>query len=90
VHFKKLQGNLEFHQNKCHPRNVPDTRRQCAKATDQWAQAVASQPNPPGRSAHFVASRRSASWWIFPRGGNRESKAENRWRSDPVAARPRG
>jgi hypothetical protein len=25
--FKKLQGNLEFHQNKCHPRDVPDTRR---------------------------------------------------------------
>jgi hypothetical protein len=22
-HFKKLQGNLEFHQNKWHPRNVP-------------------------------------------------------------------
>jgi hypothetical protein len=44
-HFKKLQGNLEFHQNKCHPGNVPDTR-QCANATDQWAQGVAGRPNP--------------------------------------------
>jgi hypothetical protein len=35
-HFKKLQGNLEFHQNKCHPGGVPGTR-QCAKAVDQWA-----------------------------------------------------
>jgi hypothetical protein len=33
-HFKKSQGNLEFHQNRCHPRDVPDTRRQCARATD--------------------------------------------------------
>jgi hypothetical protein len=46
-HFKKLQGNLEFHQNKCHPRDLNDTRRQCAKAADQWAQGVA------GRSARF-------------------------------------
>jgi hypothetical protein len=43
-HFKKLQENLEFHQNKCHPRDVPDTRRQCAKATDQWARGVAGRP----------------------------------------------
>jgi hypothetical protein len=26
-HFKKLLGNLEFHQNKCHPGGVPDMRR---------------------------------------------------------------
>jgi hypothetical protein len=44
-HFKKLQKKLEFHQNKCHPRGVPDMRRQCAKAADQWAQGVADQPN---------------------------------------------
>jgi hypothetical protein len=25
-HFKKLQGHLEFHENKCHPGGVPDTR----------------------------------------------------------------
>jgi hypothetical protein len=35
-HFKKLQGNLEFHQNKTHPGGVPDMRRQCEKAADQW------------------------------------------------------
>jgi hypothetical protein len=46
-HFKKLQGNLEFHQNKCRPGDVPDTRRQCAKAANQWAQGV------PGRPAKF-------------------------------------
>jgi hypothetical protein len=40
-HFKKLQGNLEIHQNKCHPGDVHDTRRQCAKVVDQWAQVVA-------------------------------------------------
>jgi hypothetical protein len=45
-HFKKLQGKLQFHQNKCHPEGVTDTRRKCAKAADQWAQGVASQPNP--------------------------------------------
>jgi hypothetical protein len=22
-HFKKLQGNVEFYQNKCHPGNAP-------------------------------------------------------------------
>jgi hypothetical protein len=43
-HFKKSQENLEFHQNKCHPEDVPDMRRQCAKATDQWAQGVAGRP----------------------------------------------
>jgi hypothetical protein len=42
--FKKLQGNLEFHQNKCHPRDVPDMRRRCAKAADQWAKGAASRP----------------------------------------------
>jgi hypothetical protein len=25
-HFKKLQGNLEFHQDRYHPGDVPDTR----------------------------------------------------------------
>jgi hypothetical protein len=44
VHFKKLQGNLEFHQSMCHPGDVPDKRRQCTKATNQWAQGVAGRP----------------------------------------------
>jgi hypothetical protein len=35
-HFKNLQGNLELPQNKCHPGDVPDMRRMCAKAADQW------------------------------------------------------
>jgi hypothetical protein len=42
-HFKKLQGNLEFHQNKCHPGDVPNMRRQCAKTIDSWSQGVACQ-----------------------------------------------
>jgi hypothetical protein len=40
-YFKKAQGNFEFYQNKCHPRHVHETRRHCAKATNQWAQEVA-------------------------------------------------
>jgi hypothetical protein len=28
---------LEFHQNKSHPGDVPDMKRQCAKVADQWA-----------------------------------------------------
>jgi hypothetical protein len=31
-HFKKLQGNLEFHQNKCHPGDVHDMRRHVQRA----------------------------------------------------------
>jgi hypothetical protein len=53
-HFKKLPGNFELHQNKCHPGGVPDMRRQCAKATDQWAQGLVGRP-------HFVASHGLAS-----------------------------
>jgi hypothetical protein len=60
-HFKKLQGNLEFHQNKCLPRGVPDMRRQCAKAADQWAQGVAGWPNPQAGRPHLAASRGLAS-----------------------------
>jgi hypothetical protein len=45
-HLKQLQGKLKFHQNKCHHGNAPDTRRQCAKSTDQWAQGVAGRPAP--------------------------------------------
>jgi hypothetical protein len=44
--FKKLQGNLKCHQNKCHPGNVPDTRRQCAKAIDQWAKEWPASQTP--------------------------------------------
>jgi hypothetical protein len=61
-HFKKLQGNSEFHQNRCHPRGVPDMRRQCAKAADQGAQGVAGQANPLASRPHLTASHRLASW----------------------------
>jgi hypothetical protein len=43
-HLKKLQGNLEFQQNKCHPGDVPDTRRHCANTVVQWALGVAGRP----------------------------------------------
>jgi hypothetical protein len=36
----KSQGNLKFQQNKCHPRDVRDTRRQFAKATDHKFESV--------------------------------------------------
>jgi hypothetical protein len=42
--------------NKCHPENAPDTRRQCAKATDVWAQSVAGWPISLAGWPHFVAS----------------------------------
>jgi hypothetical protein len=59
-HFIKLQGNLEFHQNKCHPGSVPDMR-QCAKAADQWAQGVVGRPNPLTDRPHLAASHGLAS-----------------------------
>jgi hypothetical protein len=45
-HFKKLQGKLEFYQNKYHPRNAPDTRRQCAKTSGPrgWPAGPTLQP----------------------------------------------
>jgi hypothetical protein len=55
-HFKKLQGNLEFYQNKCHPGGVPNMRRQCAKAADQWAQGVAGRPNPLACQPHLTTT----------------------------------
>jgi hypothetical protein len=36
----------------CHPGDVPNTRWQCAKATDQWAQG-GQRAKSPGRSAWF-------------------------------------
>jgi hypothetical protein len=54
-HFKKLKGNLEFHQNKGHLWDVPDMRRQCAKATDQRTQGVAGQPT-------FMLVQTKTSW----------------------------
>jgi hypothetical protein len=42
----KLQGKLEVHQNKCHHRNAPDTKRQCVKATDQWAWGWSASQTP--------------------------------------------
>jgi hypothetical protein len=89
-HFKKLQGKMEFHQNKCHPGNAPDTRRQCAKATDQWAQWVAGRPNSLADWPHFAASRGFASRAHSPGGGNKESEAESHWKPASVAAQPRG
>jgi hypothetical protein len=62
VHFKILYGNLEFHQNKCHLGGVPDTRRQCAKVADQWAEGVADWPNPLVGRPHLIASHGLASW----------------------------
>jgi hypothetical protein len=52
-HFKNLQGNLEFHKNKCHLRDVPDMRRQCAKATDQWGPGGCQLAKSPGWLARF-------------------------------------
>jgi hypothetical protein len=82
-HFKKLQEKLEFHQNKCHPRNAPDMRRNCAKAIDQWAQGVAGRP-------HFLASHGLASRACSLGGSNKESEARSWWKLDLVAARPHG
>jgi hypothetical protein len=45
-HFKKLQGNMEFYQNKCQPGNAPDTRRTCAKATDMSASGLSAGQTP--------------------------------------------
>jgi hypothetical protein len=55
--FKKLQVNVEFYQNECHPKNAPDTRRTCANATDMWSQWVAGWPNSMAGQPHFAASR---------------------------------
>jgi hypothetical protein len=71
VHFKKLQAKLEFHQNKCHPRNRPDMRRQCPMATDQWAQGEFDRP-------HFVAPRELTSRANSLEGANKDSKAVSR------------
>jgi hypothetical protein len=64
-HFKKLEGNFEFHQNKCHHGDVHDMRRQCAHATDQWAQGVAGRPGFmsiwPATSCTRVYTRRGRS-----------------------------
>jgi hypothetical protein len=82
-HFKKLQGNVEFYQNKCHPRNAPDMRRPCAKATDMWAQWLADQPQ-------FAASHEFPWRLRSPRGGGMEPKACSRWRPHPMAGWPHG
>jgi hypothetical protein len=80
-HFKKLQENLEFHQNKCHPRDVPDMRRQCAKAANQWAQGVAGQPNPLANQSGFMSVWLEASGTrVYTRRGWRR-----RWRKSVEA-----
>jgi hypothetical protein len=70
-HFKKSQGNLEFHQNKCHPRDVPNMKRQRENATDQWDQGVAAGwPNPMVGRPTFVSVWPKASWTrIYTRRG---------------------
>jgi hypothetical protein len=67
-HFKKSQGNLEFHQNKYHPRDVRDMRRQCTKATDQWprgwlADQLAFESVQTKTSWTCVYTRRERLWW---------------------------
>jgi hypothetical protein len=70
--------------------NAPDMRSQCAKATDQWAQRVAGQPNSLADRPHFSSSHRLASQARSLGGGNKESEAGSRWKPDLVAARPHG
>jgi hypothetical protein len=76
--------------NISHPRNAPDTRRQCAKATIKWAQRAAGRPNSLAGQPNFVASHGLASWARFPGSGNKESKARSQWKPDSVAAQPHG
>jgi hypothetical protein len=77
-HFKKLQGKLEFHQNKCHLTQGGSVQRPLTSGPRGW---LADRP-------HFVASRGLASQARSPRGGNKESKVESQWKPDLVAARP--
>jgi hypothetical protein len=83
---------LGFHQNKCHHRNAPDTRRQCTKATDQWAQRVAGRTNSLAGRPHLTASHGFASWARSPGGGNKESKVSGHqtWWPTNHVARPAG
>jgi hypothetical protein len=76
-HFRKLQENLLFHKNKCHPGDVPDLRRQCAKAANQWAQGVAGRPG-------FMSVWPVASWTrVYMRKGR-----PRRWRKSVEASPP--
>jgi hypothetical protein len=81
--FKKLQRKLEFHRNKCHPGNAHDTRRQCTKAIDQWAQRVASR-------VHLAASCGLASRARSSGGGTKEFEVRSQWKRDSVATRSCG
>jgi hypothetical protein len=75
---------LEFHQNKCHPEDVPDTRRQCAKATDWWAQGVAGWPNPLADRPGFMSVWPEASWTcVYMRRGR-----PRQWRKSVEASPP--
>jgi hypothetical protein len=86
--FHELTRKIGIHQNKHHPGNAPDTRRQCVKVTDQWAQGVANRSNSLVDWPHFAASRGLASRAHSPRGGNKESGPGSQWKSDLVVARP--
>jgi hypothetical protein len=70
--------------------NAPDMRRQCAKATDQWAQRVVGWPNSLTDRPHFSASRRLASQARSVGGSNKESEAGSWWKPNSVAGHPCG
>jgi hypothetical protein len=42
--------------------DVPDTKRQCAKAADEWAQGVAGWQNPMVSHPTFMSVWPEASW----------------------------
>jgi hypothetical protein len=82
----KLQGNLEFHQNKCHPGDVPNMRRQCAKAADQWNQGVAGQLNLlAGRPGFMLVWPTTSCTRVYTRRGR-----PRRWRKSVEAVNHMG
>jgi hypothetical protein len=87
-HFKKSQGNLEFHQNKCHLGDVLDTKRQCAKATNQWAQRVAGRPNPMAVGQLLCRFGPRLLGHVSTREGNGYGDGESQWRLNKLASRP--
>jgi hypothetical protein len=55
-HFKKLQGNLEFHQNKCHPGNVLKNEEVVLKGHWTMGPGGGRSAKSPGRPARFCVS----------------------------------
>jgi hypothetical protein len=67
------------------PRDVPDMRRQCAKAADQWAQRVDDRPNPlVGRPCFMSVWPAASCTRVYTRRGRTK-----RWRKS-VEAKPHG